>query len=309
MAAKRDPIGQWREDYARCMLQLDFEPASDAPFHVSTEPIVEGIRIARSSFSPGFTIRDEELVKNSDDSFALLISRSKQINVMKWRHFQLGHGDGCLMRTSDPGTLGSTERFSYVAMMIPFAEMQKRLPNADGLIAERLSKKCEGLQLLKSYIRALETGRRAMSVQARATVQRHLFDLAALAVESQSRLSESSLSAVAAARLSAAHTMIEARFEDPDISIATVASALAISPRYLQRLFGLSETSFTECVNNLRLGRAHTLLTGAHGDTSRISNIALQVGFSDVSYFDRTFKRRYGASPSEIRAQACAKRR
>jgi AraC-like DNA-binding protein len=32
-----------------------------------------------------------------------------------------------------------------------------------------------------------------------------------------------------------------------------------------------------------------------------IASIAFDVGFGDLSYFNRTFKRFYGASPSEIR--------
>jgi Helix-turn-helix domain len=53
-----------------------------------------------------------------------------------------------------------------------------------------------------------------------------------------------------------------------------------ISPRYLQRLFEKSGTSFTAHTNELRLQRAFTLLTGARDDERRICDIALQTGFS-----------------------------
>jgi AraC-like DNA-binding protein len=35
-----------------------------------------------------------------------------------------------------------------------------------------------------------------------------------------------------------------------------------------------------------------------------VSSIAFAVGFGDLSYFNRTFRRRCGLSPSDIRAQA-----
>lgn len=305
MTAKRDPIREWREEYARCMLQLDFEPVPDTRFHASTEPLVDGLRIVRSSFSPGFTYRDAELARKGDDSFALLISRSRNISVKKWRHFELGQGDGALMRISDPGALGSTESFRYVAMMIPFRELQARLANVDGLVAERISKTSEGMQLLRGYIRALSTGRRAMSNRGREIIQRHLFDLAALAVELRAPLGESSLSAVGAARLNAAIEIIAARFDQPDLTVASVARALSISPRYLQRLFEMIETTFSAHLNDLRIERAFSMLTDARSGTLRISKIAFEVGFSDASYFNRMFKLRYGASPSEVRAQFC----
>jgi AraC-like DNA-binding protein len=38
-----------------------------------------------------------------------------------------------------------------------------------------------------------------------------------------------------------------------------------------------------------------------------ISTIAFELGFNDLSYFNRTFRRRYSATPSEIRDGAAAK--
>ncbi|WP_276519543.1 AraC family transcriptional regulator [Bradyrhizobium elkanii] len=35
---------------------------------------------------------------------------------------------------------------------------------------------------------------------------------------------------------------------------------------------------------------------------STIGSIAFEVGFGDLSYFNRTFRRQYGVTPSDIRA-------
>ena len=35
-----------------------------------------------------------------------------------------------------------------------------------------------------------------------------------------------------------------------------------------------------------------------------ISAVAYEAGFGDLSYFNRTFRRRYGATPSDVRAAA-----
>ena len=35
-----------------------------------------------------------------------------------------------------------------------------------------------------------------------------------------------------------------------------------------------------------------------------IISVALDAGFQDLSYFNRTFRRRYGATPSDVRAGA-----
>ena len=35
-----------------------------------------------------------------------------------------------------------------------------------------------------------------------------------------------------------------------------------------------------------------------------VSSIAYDVGFGDLSYFNRTFRRRFDVTPSQVRAQA-----
>jgi AraC-like DNA-binding protein len=50
--------------------------------------------------------------------------------------------------------------------------------------------------------------------------------------------------------------------------------------------------------------RAHRLLTDPRRAGQKISTIAFDVGFGDLSYFNRAFRRHYGVAPSELRAAA-----
>jgi len=118
----------------------------------------------------------------------------------------------------------------------------------------------------------------------------------------------SSCSAVAAARFNAALGHIAESFEDPRLTIAAVAHRQRISPRYLQHLLEVSGISFTARVNELRLQRAFTLLMEARDSANRISDIALQAGFSDISHFNRLFRSRFGDTPSAVRAEGHAAR-
>lgn len=103
-------------------------------------------------------------------------------------------------------------------------------------------------------------------------------------------------------RLNAIKSDIEARLTDRDLSARQIAERHGISLRYLQKLFEDEQTTFSEFVLQRRLDRALRLLQSAGALETNISEIAFGVGFGDLSYFNRTFRRRFGAAPRDVRA-------
>jgi AraC-like DNA-binding protein len=300
---RRDPLREWREEYARRWLGIDFSPLSDAPFRVSVQPIFEDLRSARTVLSPGTTFRDAALIKDGDDSFSLLIAQSKNICIThQGRDLQLDRGDATLLHVCATGSVGSGEEFAYMHVLIPYADLAPRIAGFGEAISQRVPRRSEALRLLRAYIRAIEKG--CFWSEDHTIIRRHMIDLVALAITPHRVFGESELSAVVAARLQAAIEHIDRHFSDPELSLSKVAGRLRISPRYLQRLLETSGKSFTEHVTKLRLQRVFTLLT-AQGE-GRIADIAMQAGFSDISHFNRLFRSHFGATPSDVRAQGDA---
>ena len=83
-----------------------------------------------------------------------------------------------------------------------------------------------------------------------------------------------------------------------------VASRQGISPRYIQKLFDLEGTTFTEFVLRERLSRARRMLADLRLAGRTIANIAYDAGFADLSNFNRSFRQQYGVTPSDVRATA-----
>jgi AraC-like DNA-binding protein len=74
-----------------------------------------------------------------------------------------------------------------------------------------------------------------------------------------------------------------------------------ITPRYVRMLFDGEGATYTDFVLRNRLARAHRLLRDPRYVGHTIGALASECGFGDLSYFNRAFRRRYGATPSDVR--------
>jgi AraC-like DNA-binding protein len=91
---------------------------------------------------------------------------------------------------------------------------------------------------------------------------------------------------------------------DPKLTTPAVAARLGITPRYLRKLLEATGKSFSKHLMDKRLERAAALLRDPQQRDTRIAAVAYACGFSDLSYFNRVFRRRYGLTPSRMRAAA-----
>ena len=83
------------------------------------------------------------------------------------------------------------------------------------------------------------------------------------------------------------------------ITISMVAKAAGFSESHFMRYFKETMgTSFIEYLKDYRLTMAARLLAGSD---STILEIASEAGFENLSYFNRTFKKHYGVTPSQYR--------
>ena len=106
-----------------------------------------------------------------------------------------------------------------------------------------------------------------------------------------------------AARLDAVLRLIRAEYADPEISPTRIAARLRISTRYLHKLLHETGSSFSERVQELRLEKAFALLSGKTRATRKVHEAAYDAGFSDLSHFNRVFRRRYGLTPTAARGR------
>jgi AraC-like DNA-binding protein len=88
-----------------------------------------------------------------------------------------------------------------------------------------------------------------------------------------------------------------------DVSIETIAAAMSLSERTLQRRLGEHGESFNELVSRLRFELSQRYLRHDH---LSLTEIGYLLGYSELSAFSRAFRRWAGVSPIEFRRVACS---
>lgn len=94
-------------------------------------------------------------------------------------------------------------------------------------------------------------------------------------------------------------TWVTEEYSNPDLNLSTLADKLKVTSVYLGQLF-YSQTGsyFNDYLTDIRLKEACNLLTTT---STRIGDIAKQVGFSSQSYLNRVFRKKYHLTPLEYR--------
>jgi AraC-like DNA-binding protein len=170
-------------------------------------------------------------------------------------------------------------------------------------VMRRIAGDATALRLLRRYLAVVVDDDILSDPVSQRVVAGHLYDLIAMALGSE-RLAETTT--VRAVRLAAVKAYVLANLRDPELGVANVAACNSMSERYLHKLFQSEHLTYSEFVLGQRLACAYDLLRNPLCFHRKISAIAFELGFNDLSYFNRTFRRRYGETPSDVRARGCA---
>ena len=190
-----------------------------------------------------------------------------------------------------------------VGLCIPRASLLERVANVEDLLVRPLDAAQPAARHLGQYVDfLLGCDGIADDPQLVAHINATLLDLVALSLGATGDVAAmAQMRGLRTARLQQVIAEIASGFTDPAFSPRAVARKLGVTARYLQKLLHETGAGFTERVLELRLQRARGLLTNRQHDHLKISDIAGQSGFNDISHFNHCFRRRFGASPTEYR--------
>jgi AraC-like DNA-binding protein len=302
----RDRVPFWRDVFAKKVVQVDIEPEVDIPFEASAAMrLLPGIGILSPCHStPAHLRRTAGLVADGDDSVAILVNLGGRIvGYQREREAALAAGDAMVFLHAEPAGMRCS-RTSYMSVLVPHKVAAGSMRDVEAAAMLRIPADNEALRLLVSYVQLLPKELRGATSELGHSIATHIQDLFVLALgatRDAAKLAHGR--GLRAARLQAIKADILNNL-DSSISVTVVAKRACVTPRYVQLLFESEGTTFSEYVLERRLARVHRILVDQRFAHRIIADIVYDCGFGDLSYFNRTFRRRYGATPSDIRAKA-----
>lgn len=303
--AARDGFDLWRDVLTRKLLRAAVDPISERPFRARANLRVHhGVRFGIGRIEATISHRTREIVADDNDDVILMVNlEGPFIATLGDGDVSLEAGEALLVDCRQAGAFVRPSPGRLLCVRMPRAVLEEYTPGLETAVGRKLCGAPDSLRLLVSYVTALtQSPELTLPPEASYAVVRHVCDLAALSIGAgrdgawvaQNR-------GLKAARLQSIKARVNASIGAQPLSIEEVAADQGVSARYVRKLFETVGVSFANYVTERRLARAHALLTERLRTPAPISAIAYDVGFGDLSYFNRAFRRRYGATPSEVR--------
>jgi AraC-like DNA-binding protein len=290
------------EIYGRTIIKHDIEPIGDGPFHFDADlHSVAGLGLASVAIAPCRAPRRTEHIDNDDLVFNVSLSGGRTVQ-QRGREALVVEGEAVLMTGADPGIVTIPRASRLISLRIPQRTLRPALVDFDASLLRPIRRAIPALRLLTSYVDAIRAAGALAPPELRAAVVAHIHDLVVLVLGAADDARQAAEKrGLRAARQTAVLRAIAERSGDPGLTAAAIAAELSVTPRYVHLLLEETGKSFTHHLLEKRLERAGALLRDPRWRERRIADVAFAAGFTDLSYFNRTFRRRYGTSPSDAR--------
>jgi AraC-like DNA-binding protein len=293
-------LDAFRETFGREILGIEIDPIEGHPLAIDlTLRSLPGFAMASGTLSPMRNRHTPALLDNDD--VVLVVMQSGVGEVSQYgRVAMVNEGEAVLTANGAEATFAGLTSTRVINLRLSRSLLAPHVADIDALIARPIPKDNRVLKLMVGYATMLNDQEELATVELRRVVATHMHSLAALLLGGDGGLGLHERG-LRAARLRSIKEHIRERLGQHDLTLADVARSQQISESYIRQLLAENGTTFTDLVLAGRLTRAHHMLVDLRFSDRSISAVAYEAGFGDLSYFNRTFRRRYGATPSDVR--------
>lgn len=269
------------------------------PFAASAASLLLGdVIVHRADFTAQRWVRDAGLIAANDPggmNVAMTLA-GRASGVMGERPFRTGPGSVHFIDLSQPS------RHDSSASRTIMLSVSRPVATKSGLDVAALHgivvRSAAGAALIAYLDRLFQTAD-AYCEEDIPLLARAIVDLLVLTARTAEPESAQAVRRAAAAH--AARALIDAHLESASLTIARLCRELGLSRTSLHRLFD-DDGGVQAYIRNRRLEAVHQALTRA-GSDDPLHVLADRYGFSDAAHLSRSFRARYGVTPSAYRRQ------
>lgn len=247
-------------------------------------PVSTPVIVTRKPRSQGPTANPTYLIHTLTKGHAVLDQRGRQA--------MLHEGDMAICASDEAYRFDAPSQHEMQVVEIDAATLAGRMPNIDDFVARGISGRLPGTRLVRRFIDSLWLeAREAMPETLRQIHAGVLSDLIVASLEA----SDVDQTPAGNALLIRMQDVIAERLGDFDLGPAELARDLEVPLRTLQAAAARNGTTVGRQIIWLRLQKAAKLLLIQ--PTRTVTDVALDCGFADPSYFARRFQEVFGTSP------------
>ena len=273
-----------------------------------TRTQVGELRMAEARSDPAIVRHSRQHVARSREAIFMLCLQldGVSINRQQGRESVLRYGDFHLLDSSRPYELTFQQSNRMLVLSIPHADLARRMPNPESMVAIPMSGRNGVAGLLSSLLCNFWQQRRTGDE----TFLSPRFSEAILDLTASSfagiHAAAPEGSSIAIARRDQIRTYIETHLHDPTLTPGSVATSVHLSPRRLHQLFEADGETVGAYILRRRLEECARAMSDASQRSRTVTEIAFLHGFNNASHFGRVFRERYQATPSDFRRRAIA---
>jgi AraC family transcriptional regulator, positive regulator of tynA and feaB len=259
---------------------------------------IDDLALVDCECSPCSGTRQRRQVGGTDGEFVVvLMTRAGRETVSQaGSDAVLRPGDAVLWDSTKPARFHVWEPLTKRSLLIPRAALEEVDGRAWTPAGVMLDGAEPATRLLFSYLDSLSTSLPALGPSAVTAARNATLELLVGALRAGGDVPATGTTQPALR--AAMDRYIERHLLDGAISPGALAAAHGISIRTVNRIFNATGQTVGEVIRVRRLARARDELA----DSNRsVASIAHRWGFADTSHFSRSFKARYGTSPTEYR--------
>jgi len=293
----------WRQAAGTLFPGLEVETLTSEPPYGSIRGRQFGQGEIWSILSPPLCVRYQPagLPRRQQSAFSLMLQVQGATSVRQdGRHSLLRRNDLCVLDGVAPFQLEvATPRSSVMFLRMPRELVLCRYPGLEHRTAQAFDTENSGTALLRQMLVGLLESAAAMDDEQCAVAlvgAAHLLGLPKWMPEASAQTIHW--------RVRSALMCIDQNLSDPLLNATRVAEKQDVSRRWLDEIFQQTLSSSLDAqIWVRRLAQAAFDLRDASQASRTVTSIAFSLGFADAAHFARSFKRRYGCSPSAWRAR------